>query len=446
MYRPLGVFRNHEHQNGLPVLTFHNSRFKHAADTRRTGLAALAFFCVLAAYYVIRPVRDQLAGATGSTALPWFYAATLLATLAIVPAFGWLTAHLPRRKLLGWSYGFFIVCLVAFVPLFAMQARLGVRNLGIGFFVWVSVFNLFVVSLFWSLMADVFTGAAAKRAFPLIALGGALGALAGPAITSLLVRRIGVAPLLAISALLLLFALGLMFHLSAPGGTGQAEPAPIGGSLLAGLRAAFADPFLRCMALLMLCSDGVGTLAYALVADYAHAHFADAAARTAFYGHIDLAVNLAQMVLQVGLTRWLLSRFGIVAGLVLPAVVNVAMLLAVAWFGAAQFGVTGGTFGLIPLMLIVTRSFAYGVAKPAADALYTRAAREIRYKGKNFVETAVWRFGDVAVASGLNGLRALGASLGVIGFVSACAAACAGWFGWRAVVASRDAPTGETQG
>lgn len=410
------------------------------SDHARGGeaVAALAFFLLLAAYYVIRPVRDQLAGATGSVALPWFFAGTFVATLAIAPAFGWLSARLPRRALLAWSYGFFIACLIAFVPLFAAQARIGARALGIGFFIWVSVFNLFVVSLFWSLMADLFDGERARRVFPLIALGGAIGALAGPALTSLLVERIGVAPLLAVSAALLSIALGLMLGLSASGSARHASASgPVGGSILAGLRATFADPFLRLMALLMLCSDGVGTLAYALVADYAKAHFADAAARTAFYGHIDLAVNVMQMALQVGLTRWMLARFGLVSGLVLPALVNVAVLLAVAHFGAAQFGVAGFTFALLPLMLIVTRSFAYGVTKPASDALYTRAAREIRYKGKNFVETAVWRFGDVTIAGALDGLRALGASLAGIGFASAAFAGLAGWFGWRAVLASR---------
>ncbi len=425
----------HEHQNGPPALTFHEG--ERSAEARRVGVAALAFFCILAAYYVIRPVRDQLAGATGSVALPWFYAGTFVAMLAVAPVFGWLSARLPRRALLAWSYGFFVACLVACVPLFAVQARIGARALGIGFFIWVSVFNLFVVSLFWSLMADLFDGERATRAFPLIALGGAFGALVGPALTSLLVARIGVPALLGVSAVLLLAALALLLRLSAAQGAGHADSAPLGGSLLAGLRATFADPFLRLMALLMLCSDGVGTLAYALVADYAKANFTDAVARTAFYGHVDLAVNLIQMALQVGLTRWLLARFGIVAGLVLPALVNVAMLLAVAVFGAAQFGLAGFTLALIPAMLIVTRSFAYGVTKPAADALYTRSTREIRYKGKNFVETAVWRFGDVTVASALDGLRALGATLGAIGGLSAVAAGLAGVFGWRAVVASR---------
>ena len=214
------------------------------ADERlMVGLAALAFFFLLAAYYVIRPVRDQLAGATGSVALPWFYAGTFVAMLIVAPVFGWLSARLQRRRLLIWSYGFFIMCLVAFVPLFAQQARIGARALGIGFFIWVSVFNLFVVSLFWSLMADLFDGEHARRAFPLIALGGAFGALAGPALTSLLAEQIGVAPLLAVSAILLVIALGLMLYLSARNTGTHPGSAPIGGSMLAGLRATFADPF-----------------------------------------------------------------------------------------------------------------------------------------------------------------------------------------------------------
>ncbi|MGH8213676.1 MAG: NTP/NDP exchange transporter [Rhodanobacteraceae bacterium] len=407
-------------------------------EGRALVLAAVAFFFLLTAYYVIRPVRDQLAGATGSVALPLFYAGTFIATLAIAPLFGWLTARLPRRALLMWSYGFFIVCLLAFIPLFAQQAAIGARTLGVAFFIWVSVFNLFVVSLFWSVMADVFDSAQARRLFPLIGIGGAIGALVGPTLTSLLVLRIGVAPLLGVSAALLCAALVLLWLASAvrTSRTVSDEDGPIGGSVLAGLRAVFKIPFVRDMALLMLLSDGVGTLAYALVADFAKAHYTDTALRTAFYGHVDLAVNILQVLLQVSLTRWMLVRLGYAAGLVVPAAVNVALLITVFVFGAIQFGVLGFTVSVVTLMLVVTRSFAYGVTKPAYDGLYTRVSREIRYKGKNFVDTAVWRFGDLGVTSGLNLLRAASVDLGTIILLSATAAGCAGWFGWRAARAS----------
>ncbi|MBS0431967.1 MAG: translocase [Proteobacteria bacterium] len=406
-------------------------------------LAGLAFFCLLAAYYVIRPVRDQLAGATGSVALPLFYAGTFIAMLAIAPLFGWLTARLPRRALLAWSYGFFIACLFAFIPLFAQQASIGARTLGIAFFIWVSVFNLFVVSLFWSVMADVFDSEQARRLFPLIGIGGAIGALVGPALTSLLVVRIGVAPLLGVSAALLCAALVLLWRASVSGTLREASDrdGPIGGSMLAGLRAVFTIPFVRDMALLMLLSDGVGTLAYALVADFAKAHYPDAALRTAFYGHLDLAVNLLQILLQVSLTRWMLVRMGYAAGLVVPAAVNVVLLLAVFVFGAVQFGMLGYTVSVVTLMLVVTRGFAYGVTKPAYDGLYTRVNREIRYKGKNFVDTAVWRFGDLGVTSGLNLLRAAGVGFGSIVLMSAAAAGCAGWFGWHAARKTQSDPS-----
>ncbi|HWG10824.1 MAG TPA: translocase [Rhodanobacteraceae bacterium] len=423
----------------------HGTWIVRTGEWRALSFASLSFFCLLTAYYVIRPVRDQLAGATGSIALPLFYAGTFIAMLAIAPLFGWLTARLSRRALLSWSYGFFIVCLFAFIPLFARQGAIGARALGVAFFIWVSVFNLFVVSLFWSVMADVFDSVQARRLFPLICIGGAIGALAGPTLTSLLVLRIGVAPLLGVSAVLLCGALVLLWCASATrvARAGADQDGPIGGSILAGLRAVFTIPFVRDMALLMLLSDGVGTLAYALVADFAKAHYANAALRTAFYGHIDLAVNILQILLQVSLTRWMLVRLGYAAGLVVPAVVNVALLIAVFAFGAVQFGVLGYSLSVVTLMLIVTRSFAYGVTKPAYDGLYTRVSREIRYKGKNFVDTAVWRFGDLGVTSGLNLLRAAGVGFGSIVLLSAMAAGCAGWFGWRAARESRTVETAE---
>ena len=257
-------------------------------------LFALAFFFVLTSYYIIRPVMNQLGGAVGSRSLPLFYGAVFVVMLLLTPVFGMLVARFPRRRLLGWSYSFFILCLLAFVPAFLAQDRIGARALGVVFYVWVSVFNLFVVSLFWSFMADIFSSSEARKAFSLIALGGMAGAIFGPLVTKFLVQVIGVAPLLVVSALALSVSLVLLLRLSA-----QADRQPhshgndvIGGSLWAGLRALWSQPFLRYMALLMLFGDGIGTLAYALVADYAKAHFTGEVARTQFYNDLDLATNL----------------------------------------------------------------------------------------------------------------------------------------------------------
>jgi AAA family ATP:ADP antiporter len=406
------------------------------ADRVTPWLSALAFFFVLTSYYIVRPVRDQLSGAVGSTQLPWFYAATFVAMLVLTPLFGLLVARFRRAPLLGWSYSFFIACLLAFVPAFHAQDQIGARTLGIVFFVWASVFNLFVVSLFWSFMADIYSSAQARSLFPMIALAGMAGALFGPTITSVLVVYLGVAPLLIVSAAMLALALWCLLALSVRNKrlhpVTSAPDEVIGGSLWAGVRAAWAQPFLRYMALLMLLSDGIGTLAYALVADYAKATFPGNAQRTEFYAHMDLAINLFGAVMQVTVTRWLLVRFGAVWGLVVPSVVNVLLLLFVALFGQASFhfflpgfSFADGfhavpvTLAVVALMQIVTRGTTYGMIKPATDSLYTRVPREIRYKGKNFVETTVWRFGDLVVTSGVVGLRALG--VGVAGMALLCA-------------------------
>ncbi|MBD8881312.1 MFS transporter [Rhodanobacter sp. 7MK24] len=410
-----------------------------------SGLSALAFFFVMTSYYIIRPVRDQLSGAVGSQSLPLFYGVVFAVMLLFTPVFGWLVARFSRRRMLAWSYSFFAVCQLAFVPAFMAQDRVGARELGVVFFAWGSVFNLFVVSLFWSVMADIFSSERARRVFSLIALGGMAGAICGPLLTRLLVHWLGVAPLLVVSALTLAAALVLLLHLSAhheqarPGRSGGEA---IGGSLWAGVRELWSRPFLRYMALLMLFGDGVGTLAYALVADYAKLHFAGNVARTAFYNDLDLATNTLGALLQLTLTRWLLVRFGPGWGLVLPSLVNVALLLTVMMVGHGSVAVLGATIPALAVMMVTTRGFAYGMTKPAVDALYTRVPRETRYKGKNFVETAVWRFGDFAVTSAVSGLRLLGAGISGLALAGAGVAVLATWVsiraGWSPDLASEE--------
>jgi AAA family ATP:ADP antiporter len=269
--------------------------------------------------------------------------------------------------------------------------------------------------------------------FPLIALGGMGGAIFGPLLTRYLVYALGVAPLLAVSAATLGLALLLLLRLSARDeAAGGSATQAIGGSLWAGVRELWSRPFLRYMAVLMLLGDGIGTLAYALMADYAKAHFADRVVRTAFYNDLDLAANAIGALLQLTLTRWVLVRFGAGWGLVLPALVNIALLLMVAVFGAGDVRLLGVAVPLLAVMLVATRGFAYGMTKPAVDALYTRVPRETRYKGKNFVETAVWRFGDVLVTSGVTLLAWLGVGVGGMGLIGAGVATASAWVARRA--------------
>jgi AAA family ATP:ADP antiporter len=392
------------------------------------AVAFVYFFCVLAAYYVIRPVRDQLSAAVGSTALPIFYAATFAATLLLAPLFGALVARFPRRRFVPFVYVFFIAGMIAFIPLFQWQDAIGARLLGSVFFVWVSVFNLFVVAVFWSFMADLFDPEQAHRLFPVIALGGTLGAIAGPALTRALNALVGVSALLAVSAALLGLAIACILALSRwsrrhpVAGDPARDERVIGGSFLAGAIETFRSPLMRRFALLMLLGDAVGTVIYALLADYSGATYVTRTARIDFSASIDLYANLLQVLLQLGDTRALMVRFGPAPALALDGVVKAVMLAGLALFAGPW----------IAAVAVVTRASAYGVFKPAADSLYTRVDAETRYKTKNFIDTAVWRFGDVAVTGSLNLLRAAGAGVPGLALLAGVAAGCSGWVGWRA--------------
>ena len=397
-------------------------------------LSAVAFFFVMTAYYIIRPVRDQLSGAVGSQSLPLFYASVFGVMLLLTPVFGALVTHFPRRRLLGWSYSFFIACLLAFVPAFVAQDRIGARQLGVVFFIWVSVFNLFVVSLFWSFMADIFLSMQARRVFPLIALGGMGGAIFGPLVTKLLVQSIGVASLLMVSAVALLAALVLLLVLSSRldcRGSQQRDEV-IGGSLWAGVKELWTRPFLRYMAVLMVLGDGIGTLAYTLMADYTKVHLPDKIARTSFYNDLDLAANILGVILQLTFTRWLLIRRGTTWGLVAPSLVNLALLAILVVVGIGNISLFGFAVPMLSVVLVGSRGFAYGMTKPTVDALYTRVPRETRYKGKNFVETAIWRFGDVLVASGVTLLGKFGMAVGGVAAIGTGVSVLATWVAARA--------------
>jgi len=421
----------------------------HGGEWRAVSWSFAYFFCVLAAYYVMRPLREQLAAAVGSTQLWWFWIATLVATLALTPLFAWLVSNWPRRIVIPLVYAFFIACLLAFMPLFTTPGLLSPKALGMLFFVWVSVFNLFVASVFWSFMSDIWSEEQARRLYPVIGLGGTAGAIAGPALTRALVGSIGVANLLVVSSLLLGMAILCVLAL---GRWAQAHgvhrdrndgEAAIGGGMFDGLKQVFATPFIRTMAVLMVLGDGIGTIAYMLVTDYSGATFHDAVSRTQFAADIDLITNVIQVVAQLTVTRWLLVRHGAAPVLALRAVVGILACIGMALaldphavvvgpfsssIGPLHFALSGLPW--VALMLVLTRSLAYGMDLPARESLFTLVPRGMRYKGKNAVDTAVWRAGDVVSALGVNALRAVGAGIGVFGWIGAATLAASGSLGW----------------
>lgn len=404
------------------------------------AVSFLYFFCILAAYYVIRPMRDQLAVELGSQHLPWLFSATLLATLLLTPLFAWIVSRWPRRKVMPLVNGFFACCQLLFIFLFNHQNLIPIETLGLLFFVWASVFNLFVVSVFWSFMADIWNDEQACRFFPIIAVGGTTGAVMGPVITSNLVETIGFSYLLAVSASLLAIAvicvmyLGKWAHKHGVHRYERNNEAALGGGMLDGLKQIFQNRFIAVMSLMMLLNDAIGTIAYVLITDYSgHAFPGDVIAQTRFAAHMDLSANVIQIVVQLIVTRWMLVRYGASVVFAVWGIIVVTVCLTMMLIHDPYAIVVWGMPG-VAVVQILTRALSYGMIQPARETLYTLVSRDLRYKGKNAVDTVVWRSGDVISSSLINVFRELGVHIAGFGAIWAGLAATSGWLGWRLAV------------
>jgi AAA family ATP:ADP antiporter len=370
--------------------------------------ALLYFFSLLCGYYVLRPVRDAM-GATADLAavfpqawvawaeaqgfalkdfvLQFLFTCTFLTMIALQPIYGALVSRYPRRVFLPALYLIFIACLVGFWWIFDRD----VSGRGALFFVWVAVFNLFAVSVFWSYMADVFDNEHAKRVYGFIGAGGTIGALAGPFITQQLVGRIGVDKLLLVSAMFLGLCLLCIvklrpWALRREGRSGPLAGEAMGGSIWAGFRLVLREPLLRALALLLFFGVGVGTLLYSEQAAIVRQFYPLQADATKFYARIDLAINACAIVVQLLFTRWLLRRYGVAPALLIPAF---GILLGYALLAMSPLPL------LVAIVQIGTRSGEFALGKPARETLYTRVDREARYKAKAFIDTAVYRAGDL---------------------------------------------------
>jgi AAA family ATP:ADP antiporter len=386
--------------------------------------AFLYFFCLLCGYYLLRPVRDEMAIQGGVEHLPWMMTGTFVTLLAVTPLFGWLSARLSRYVLLVTVYTFFSLNLAAFYALMASHAA--PEWIARVFFVWLSVFNLFVVSVFWSFMADLFTPEQGARLFGLIAAGGSAGALVGPVLAGSLPVLIGIPPLMLISGLLLLGCLGCIHRLDRWAGdrprTRHASgAAPLGGSIWAGIRLTASSPYLLGICGYLFCLTMTATFLYMEQTRTVAGAIADPAERTQLFARIDLLVSLLTLVVQLIGTNRLIERFGLAAGLlVLPLVSSVGF----AGLGASQ------ALALIIAFTVARRVSEYAVSKPAREVLFTVIPREEKYKAKNFIDTAVSRGGDASTGWLVSGVKALGASTALIAWTLIPVMMLWGWLAW----------------
>ena len=389
-------------------------------DARPEEFKALAWswlyiFSIFSAYYVIRPIRDEIGVAGGIENLPWLFTGTLLGMLAVNPPFAALVARLPRTRFIAITYRFFMANLVIFFLLLRVATPEQAIWVGRVFFIWTSVFNLFVVSVFWALMVDIFNAEQGKRLFGFISAGATLGGIMGSSLTAALARYIPPVYLLLGSALLLevaVFSVRRLSRLSEaltrdPAARG--EKAVIGGGMLAGIAHAFKSPYLLGIGIYMLLYSITSTFLYFEQAGIVARSFADRAARTEFFARIDLLVNILTLASQIFLTERILRALGVALTLtLLPALSAIA-------FGALA---AAPTLAVLVAFQVLRRAGNFAFARPTREVLFTVVPREDKYKTKNFIDTAVYRTGDQVGAWSYALFSFLGLGLTAIAFAA----------------------------
>jgi AAA family ATP:ADP antiporter len=359
-------------------------------EVRALALGFLYYFLILSSYYVIRPIRDDFGVAGGIENLATMFTGTLVVMLIANALFSSLVARLSRRRFIPIAYRFFISNLLLFFMLLHYVPKQQIW-VGRAFFIWTSVFNLFVLSVFWAFMVDVFTSEQGKRLFGFISVGGTLGAIVGAATTTSLVGRIGSLNLLLIAGVLVeLSAQCVRFFPAPPKNSAapqetRADEAPVGGGIWAGLVHNLKSPYLLGISSYMLLYSITSTLLYFQQAGIAKTAFTDRAARTAFFAEVDLVVNVLTIFIQIFLTGKLLKWLGVG--------VTLAILPALSVLGFASVGVAP-TLTLLVIFLTVRRAANFALARPARETLFTVISREDKYKAKNFIDTIVYRTGD----------------------------------------------------
>lgn len=371
-----------------------------AGEAPALVFSGLHFFCVLAAYYVLKPIREQMGLAGGVDNLPWLYTGTLLGTLLVVPLFSKLVARTTRAVFIPLVYRFFLMNLLVFFVVMRAAPEDALVIVGRAFYIWVSVFNLFVVSVFWGFMADVWRPDQGKRLFGMIGVGGTIGAMTGSKMTEVLVDALGEPLLMLVSALFLELAVRAMRQVSrrralAPASAQTLAPetapalAATWSEWISGVRVVVRSPYLLAMCAFLFLFTLSSTFLYFQQARIVDASITDRAARTQFFASINFWVNALTLAIQLGLTGRIVRGLGIGPTLaILPGVV-------LCGFGALAYAATPA---MLAIVQVVRQATNFALAKPAREALFTVVERDEKYAGKSFIDTFVYRGGDLVGA------------------------------------------------
>jgi AAA family ATP:ADP antiporter len=357
------------------------------------------FFCLLASYYILRPLRDEMGVAGGVRNLQWLFTATFLVMLAAVPVYGALVARVRRRLFIPLVYHFFVANLAVFWLLLTLDVEK--QTVARVFFVWVSVFVLFAVSVFWSFMADVWRSEQGKRLYGFIAAGGSAGALAGPAITIGLAGTIGTTNLLVVTALLLELAVLCAMRLETATHEDEKQPeaAATGGGAIDGILMVLRSPYIAGIMLWVALLSVAATFLYFEQAAIVAAASDDPAVRTKIFATVDLSVGVLTLIVQFCATGKLIARFGVG-----PALALVPLVFAVGFAVLAAAPV----LAVVVAFQALQRTANFAISNPAREVLFTVVARDEKYKAKNVIDIVAVRGADALGGWLFTGLRALG--------------------------------------
>jgi AAA family ATP:ADP antiporter len=410
----------------------------HEARSVATGM--LLFLSLFASYFMLRPVRETMGIAGGVDNLQWLFTGTFIATLAVLPAFGLLAARVQRRRILPWTYGFVALTLLAFA--LGLALRPDSIWLARAFYVWYSVINLLTISVAWSVLADLFAPRQAQRLFALMAAGASAGGLLGPLLGVLLVRPLGHAGLLGLSASLLCVAIGCGAMLQRwrdrqplPDNDASARAQPLGGNPFAGLAQVARSPFLLGIAAFVLLLASATTFLYFEQARLVAIAFPDRIEQTRVFGLIDSLVQALAILAQVFITGRVAHRLGVG---VLLAGVPLVVCAGFLWLAFAP------VFAVLAVAMVVRRAGEYAFVRPGREMLYTLVPPAAKYKAKNFIDTVVYRGGDALSAwlrTGIDAIAQQPAAVALVGAALALVWAGNGaWLGRRHAHAAASSP------
>ncbi len=401
-----------------PARTVGAVRWSRSPELAVIAWGAGTFGAVLASYTAFRPLRDALVVDENPEKIPWLFSATFVVTGVIAPIWGGVVARGPRRVVLRALH---VLAGSAVLFYVLVRAELAPVAVGRALYVWSAVFNLFAVSIVWSLFADILGTARARRAYGPIAAGGTIGTLVGPLVTRAVAETIGVAGVLLITAALLEVAVLGVARVRAAAAELPAEaPAPpdrpIGGGALDGIAHVARSPYLAAIVGYVLCTATAATFLYLQQAQITHAELATKLERVRYFADLDIYVAIATLALQLAIVGRLLGRFG-------PGVV-LAVLPLVQATGISLLAIAP-SLTTLAVVQILGRSATHGLTRPARELLFTVLARADKYRAKNVIDVVAYRFGDVGSGWLFDGLTVLGGS-GAL--VAVALPVCAGWF------------------